>query len=249
MKLTILGSGTAAPLLDRNCAGYLLEADDKKLLFDSGAGTIRRLLELKIDLFDIDHIFYTHLHNDHINDLGAIIWSSNYGGKRKKPLSLYGPNGFRKYCNILIKKLLKPAKLNFKISIKELKNATIKIKNTTIKAHPVKHSSTTKSIAYRIEHQKKAFVYTGDTAYCSEAIKAAKNADALLTECSFPNNKKAEGHLTPLLAGKLAAKANVKKLILTHFYPEVLKTDIQKQCAKEFKGRIVMAKDLMKIRI
>ena len=43
MKLTILGSGTAAPLLDRNCAGYLLEVAGKKLLLDSGAGTIRRL--------------------------------------------------------------------------------------------------------------------------------------------------------------------------------------------------------------
>ena len=69
MKLTILGSGTATPLLYRNCAGYLLEVEDKKLLFDSGTGTIRRLLEIKTDLFDIEHIFYSHLHNDHINDL------------------------------------------------------------------------------------------------------------------------------------------------------------------------------------
>lgn len=247
MKLTILGSGTAAPLLDRNCAGYLLETDNKKLLFDSGAGTIRRLLELKIDLFGIDDIFYTHLHNDHINDLGAIIWSSNYGGKRKKQLNLYGPPGFKEYCNILIKKLLKPAKLNFKIGIKELKNATIKIKNTTIKTHPVKHSSTTRSIAYRIEHQKKSLVYTGDTAYCNEAVKVAKNADVLLAECSFPDKMEAEGHLTPSSAGRLAAKANVKVLILTHFYPEALRTDIKKECAKGFRGKIVAAEDKMKI--
>ena len=73
MKLTILGSGTATPLLDRSCAGYIIEADGRKLLFDSGAGTIRRLLELGYDIFDIEDIFYTHLHNDHINELGAII--------------------------------------------------------------------------------------------------------------------------------------------------------------------------------
>ena len=107
MKLTILGSGTAAPISDRNCAGYLLEVDKNKLLFDSGAGTIRRLLELKFDLFDIEHIFYTHLHNDHINDLGAIIWSNNYGGTRKKPLNLYGPKGFKKYFLPQIHRLLK----------------------------------------------------------------------------------------------------------------------------------------------
>ena len=247
MKLTILGSGTAAPLLDRNCAGYLMEANNQKLLFDSGAGTIRRLAEVRINLFDINHIFYTHLHNDHINDLGAIIWGNNYGGKRKKPLNIYGPNGFKRYFGILLNKLLKPKKLNFKINIRELKKLKVKINAITIRTFPIKHSDTTKSIAYRIEHKNKSFVYTGDTGYSAHAISAARNADFLMTECSTP--KEVEGHLTPSLAGMIAAKANVKNLILTHFYPEVLKTSIKKQCAKEFRRNIILARDKMKINI
>ena len=207
MKLTILGSGTAAPLLDRNCAGYLLSVDGRKLLFDSGAGTIRRLLELKANLFDIDHVFYTHLHNDHINDLGAIIWSNNYGGIRKRALNLYGPNGFKKYCSILIKKLLKPTKINFPINIKELAKSEINIKNIKIKTDSIAHSTTTKSIAYRVQYKNKVFVYSGDTEYSIEIIGIARDADVLLIECSFPDNKKAEGHLTPSLAGKISAKS------------------------------------------
>lgn len=247
MKLTILGSGTAVPMLDRNCAGYILEIGNKKLLFDSGAGTIMRLLELKTDLFSIDNIFYTHLHNDHINDLGAIIWSNNYGGERKKSLNLYGPKGFKKYYNILLKKLLKPTKLNFDINIKELKNSIIKINNIKIKTKLIKHSTTTKSIAYRIEHKNKILVYTGDTEYCDETIEIARNADVMLIECSLPD--KVEGHLTPSLAGKIAKLANVKNIILTHFYPQVLKTNIKKQCSREFSGKIILAKDKMGINI
>ena len=247
MKLTILGSGTAAPLLERSNAAYLLEIENKKLLFDSGAGTIRRLLELKINLFEIDHIFYTHLHNDHINDLGAIIWSNNYGGKRLRPLTLYGPKGLKEYCNILIKKLLKPAKLKFKLHITELKNSNLKIGNIGVKTQAIKHSPTTKSIAYRIGYKNKTFVYTGDTEYCNETIKIAKNAHFLMTECSFSD--KAEGHLTPKLAGKIASKANAKTLVLTHFYPEVLKADIKKICGKEFKGNIILAKDKLKVNL
>ena len=249
MKLTILGSGTAAPILNRNCAGYLLEINRKKLLFDSGAGTIRRLLELKVDLFDIDYIFYTHLHNDHINDLGAIIWSNNYGGVRKRALNLYGPKGFKRYCKILINKILKPTKLYFKININELNKSAIKIGNTTLKTHPTKHSTTTKSVIYRIINKGKSLVYTGDTEYCNEITQIAKNADFLLIECSFPDNKKVQGHLTPSLAGKIAKTADVKTLILTHFYPEVLKTNIRKDCGKEFKGKIILAKDKTKINI
>ena len=292
MKLTILGSGTAVPLLDRNCAGYLLEINNtrenqsvvsefgeiserkgafafdsslashrfsvprkfkkfsrEKLLFDSGAGTIRRLLELKINLFDIDNLFYTHLHNDHINDLGAIIWSNNYGGIRKNPLNLYGPKGLKQYYNILVKKLLKPAKINFKINVKELTKSAVKIKNITVKTNEIRHSITTKSIAYRIKHQNKTLVYAGDAEYCNEVIEVAMNADALLIECSFPDNKRIKGHLTPSLAGKIASKAKVKRLILTHFYPEALKADIKKQCKKRFKGEVILAKDKMKINL
>ena len=247
MKLTILGSGTAAPVLDRNNAGYILEIDNEKLLFDSGAGTIRRLLELKVDLFDINNIFYTHLHNDHISDLGAIIWSNNYGGARTKPLNLYGPKGFKKYCSILIKKMLKPTKINFQLNIKELRKSEIKVKNIDIKTQKIKHSTTTKSIAYRVQYKNKVFIYSGDTEYCDEIIDIARNADALLIECSFPDNKKIEGHLTPSLAGKIAAKANVKQLILTHFYPDVLKINIKGQCSKEFNGKIILAKDKMNV--
>lgn len=247
MKLTILGSGTAAPLLERSCAGYLIEADGQKLLLDSGAGTIRRLLEIKANLFEIQHILYTHLHNDHINDLGAIIWSNNYGGARKRPLNLYGPQGFRKYFDVLLNKLLKPGRLNFKISVNELKNSAVKIGNLTVKSFPTRHSSSTKSIVYRISGKGKTLVYTGDTEYCDEVADAARNADFLMAECSLP--REVEGHLTPGLAGKIAAKANVKALILTHFYPEVLKTDIKRQCRREFKGKIILAEDRMKIKI
>lgn len=87
----------------------------------------------------------------------------------------------------------------------------------------------------------------GDTGYNLQAINAAKNADFLMVECSV--SKEVEGHLTPALAGKIAAKANVKNLILTHFYPEVLKTNIKKQCAKEFDGKIILARDKMSIHI
>lgn len=247
MKLTILGSGTAAPLLERSNAAYLLEIDNLKFLLDSGAGTTTRLLEVNADLFDIDHIFYTHLHNDHINDLGAIIWSNNYGLNRTKPLNLYGPKGFRRYYKILVNKLLKPHKLYFGVNIKEFKNSYIKIGNVTIKTYEIKHSSTTKSIAYRFEFKNKSFVYTGDAEYQESIAQIAKNCDALLTECSLPDNKKEKGHLTPSLAAKIAAKANAKHLILTHFYPEVLKTDILQQCRKEFSGKIILAKDKMAI--
>lgn len=254
MEITVLGSGTAAPRLNRNMSSYLLEINNNKTLFDTGPGTIRQLLKLGVNLLDIDNIFYTHLHNDHINDLGAIIWSNNYGMSRKKSLNLYGPKSFKKYFNVLIKKILRPTKLSYKINIVELWNGSIlkvPIKNhkNNLIVRSIKSKHTNSSISYRIEHNNKSIVYSGDTDYSNEIIEISKNADLLILECSLPDNKKVKGHLTPSLCGKIATKAKVKKLVLTHFYPKCDMVDVKEQCKKEYKGKIVLAKDFMRIKV
>jgi ribonuclease BN (tRNA processing enzyme) len=72
-----------------------------------------------------------------------------------------------------------------------------------------------------------------------------RGADLLVLECSFPNERKIQGHLTPKLAGKVAKEAEAKKLVLTHFYPPCDEADIISQCREEFSGEIVLAEDLM----
>ena len=250
MRFTILGSGTLSPSLLRNPACNLLEIGKNKFLFDTGPGTIRRLLELKQNLLSIDHIFYTHLHNDHINDLGAIIWTNNYSPERTKPINLYGPKGLKSYFKIFLNKILKLKETSFKINLREMKNGSkAVIFGAAIKTGEIKHSKDACSIAYRIQYNGKIAVYTGDTDYCNEVMQIAKNADLLIAECTFPDKQRTEGHLTPSLAGKIAAIANVKQLVLTHLSPYVLNTDIIKACRKEFSGKITIAKDKMPIKI
>jgi len=90
-------------------------------------------------------------------------------------------------------------------------------------------------------------VYSGDTDFSNNLVTLANEADLLICESALPDELKANGHLTPSLAGKTAAMANVKKLILTHFYPECDEVDIEKQCRKTYGGELILAEDLMKI--
>ena len=57
------------------------------------------------------------------------------------------------------------------------------------------------------------------------------------------------GHLTPSLAGEIASAARVKKLVLTHFYPECDRADISDQCRKTYSGPLILAEDLMRINV
>jgi ribonuclease BN (tRNA processing enzyme) len=80
-------------------------------------------------------------------------------------------------------------------------------------------------------------------------VELAKGSDLLILECSFPDDEAIAGHLTPSEAGDIAARAGAKKLVLTHFYPEILTTDIQAQCRKTYQGNLVLATDLMSLSV
>ena len=60
MELTILGSGCGIPSLERGAPGILIKIDNQPLLFDSGPGTLVRLLETGVDYKSIEHVLKTH---------------------------------------------------------------------------------------------------------------------------------------------------------------------------------------------
>ena len=252
ITVTILGSGTCVPSLKRSSCSVLMEVSDSKLLFDSGPGTMRRLLEAGITIFDISFIFYSHLHPDHTGELVTFLFATKYpdGNSRTTPLTIIAGRGFsafyKKLKNVYGNWIeLAPGLLN----IIELDNTgpdSIRFDGFTVKSLPVEH--TDESIAYRIDSVgEKSVVYSGDTDFSDNLITLAKDADLLICESALPDELKVKGHLTPSLAGEIAARANVRKLVLTHFYPECDHVDIEKQCRKTWSGPLVLAEDLMNV--
>ena len=73
LRVTILGSGTPRPDINRFSQSILVEAGDKKLLFDAGRGATIRLSQAGINIKDINKIFLTHLHSDHTLGLPDLI--------------------------------------------------------------------------------------------------------------------------------------------------------------------------------
>ncbi len=256
MELIILGSGTCVPSLKRSSSSLIIKAGGKVLLFDSGSGTIRRMLEAGITYHDIDYIFYTHIHPDHVSDLVPFIFTSKYAEQpRIKQLDIIGGKGFKKFYKKLSKvygKWLEPE--IYKINLSEISNKRIDFGNFKVTAKPLAHIK--ESVGYRIEAEAcsersesngKSIVISGDTDYCKNIVKLGKDADILVLECSMPDEKKVDGHLTPSLCGRIAAESNCKKLVLTHFYPSCEAVDIISACRKYYKGEIIIAEDLMRI--
>ena len=181
----------------------------------------------------------------------SFLFSSKYPDicRRKQLLSLCGGTGFRSFYNQLKTIYNEWIDVNGKLKIIEFDN-TQKDEHIfdgfTISTTPVKH--TPESIGYKLTAPDgTTVVYSGDTDYCENLIGLAQNADLFICECAFPDQRKANGHLTPSYAGKIASLANVKKLVLTHFYPECAPEEIKIQCRKMYTGPLVLAEDLLTI--
>ena len=102
-------------------------------------------------------------------------------------------------------------------------------------------------VAYMTTRQGKVLAYSGDTDYCPGLVALARDADVLIAECSFPDDRKVTGHLTPSLVGRAARESGCRKVVLTHLYPPCDTCDIAQAVQGEFAGTVIVAEDLMNI--
>ena len=253
-SVTILGSGTCVPSLRRSSCAVLLEIGEAKLLFDSGPGTMHRLLNAGIEIFDIDAIFYSHFHPDHTGELAPFIFATKYpdSNRRNRLLTIIGGNGFINFINGLKAVYGDGLELpDGMLRFLELYNNgpdSRKFASFTLETMPMNHRE--ESIGYRITNTDgKSIVYSGDTDTNENLVSLATGADLLICESAMPDALKVPGHLTPSLAGDMATRAQVKKLVLTHLYPECDQVDLAAQCRKTYQGPLLIAEDLMKIDI
>jgi ribonuclease BN (tRNA processing enzyme) len=250
IKVTILGSGTCVPSLKRSPSSFILQIKDSLLLFDLGVGTMRRLLEAGFAISQVTHIFISHLHPDHTGEFASFLFASKYPPtyQRRTPFHLVGARGLRRFYDGLCKVYGKWIDLDGGLmNIIELDNCEqdqFLDEAFSVDTLPMAHIES--SIGYRITTADGTSVaFTGDTDFCENAITLAREADLFICESALPDALKVEGHLTPSLAGRIAAEAKVKKLLLTHFYPECDAADIEAECRRTYNGPLRLAHDLM----
>ncbi len=252
--VTILGSGTCVPSLARSACAVLVETGQAAILLDIGPGTMRRLLEAGRSVFDISHLFLSHFHPDHSGELVAFLFANKYPSPvpRNRPLTLAAGEGIGLFFNGLKAVFgewidLAPQRIHL-VSLAVSRSDGIDFADFHLKTAPMAHRP--ESLAYRITGPDgKSVVYSGDTDENEDLVRLARGADVLICEAALPDELKTPGHLTPSLAGRIAARARVGKLVLTHFYPECEGADMLRQCRKTFDGPVVLAEDLMRMHL
>jgi ribonuclease BN (tRNA processing enzyme) len=231
-----------------------MKTGGENLLFDCGPGTMRRLLEVDVSIFDISHLFLSHFHPDHIGELASFLFALKYPApsSQNKPLTIVAGQGFRSFFERLKTVygdwIVLPPGMVSVVELDRQRADHRAFSSFTVSSMPVAHRP--ESLAYRIvDAEGKTLVYSGDSDVCDGLTAVAAEADLMICESAFPDGQKVDGHLTPSLAGEIAQAAGVKRLVLTHFYPACDDADVENQCRNTYNGKIVLARDLMTLNL
>lgn len=235
IKVTTIGWWGAYPSANQATSGYLLQADDLNILLDCGSGVLMHLQKY-IALEKISAVVLSHYHWDHVADLGCLQYAARVLmdlGKRQKALQIYG---HAEDANFTRLDYLDYTQGHVIDTRRPLKLGSLKF-TFSRNVHP------DTCFSMRIEKNKRVLVYVADTEWTENLTKIAHGADLLLCESSLYDEfiKKIPGHLTAGEAGRIAAEAGVKHLVLNHLPHFGDHNLLLEQARKKFDGKIELA--------
>lgn len=240
-RVTLLGTGSPAPIMKRFGPGVLVQAGGKNLLIDSGRGTTQRLLQSGVQLGKVDALFITHLHSDHvvgIPDLWLTGWLEASYAQRKGPFVVYGPQGTQGLMDGLA--IAYDWDIKARIADQGLSPDAIRSQVTEVKpgvvyeqggvkvtAIEVDHGEKLKpAFGFRIDHGGRSVTISGDTRFSENLIAQAKGTDLLIHQVAaaseallkIPTFKVILAHHTqPDEAGTVFSRVKPKLAVYYHF--------------------------------
>lgn len=252
MIVTVLGSGTILPSERRGPSGYLVETGEVRVLLDGGPGTARTLARCGFGLGDLDHVFYTHFHVDHIGDLVPILFAlRNPSLSRRRPLSLIGPPGFLDLTERLTAAFswIPAGCRDGRYSFGELSPGRHVVADLDVEVIGVNHSP--EAVGYRLRGPSgRVLAYSGDTGPCEGAVTLGAGAEVYILECAFPDEMAIPTHMTPSACADAARRAGPTRLVLTHFYPEMEAAPAEAfREVMSYGGRSILATDGLRMEV
>jgi len=275
IEVTLLGTGSPIPDPNRAGPSTLVQAGGQVFLVDCGRGALQRAAAVGVGAAGLSALLLTHLHSDHIAELGDVLitsWISNFAPD-PAPLPIIGPPGTAETVEATLKafghdigyRIAHHADLNGPppIEVHECTEGPVWDRDgVTIRVAPTDHRPVVPTIGFRIEFDGASVVLAGDTVPCASLDELSAGADALvhtvirkdiLTQVPQQRvNDVCDYHSSVQEAAATAARAGVGILVMTHYVPAIAPGQEEQWralAAAEFGGRIELGDDLHRVEV
>jgi ribonuclease BN (tRNA processing enzyme) len=279
-RLVLLGTGGGPRVTAKGRAkpATLIVANGVPYVIDCGDGVALQLVRAGVALDTLRYVFITHHHSDHNLDYGNLIYNAWAAGLRR-PVDSYGPPPLaamtEAYWQLNRFDIETRIADEGRVDLRKLVTAhefakdgqVMRNEDVRVTAARVRHPPIDNAFAYRFDCPGRSIVISGDTTVSPELAALAKGADVLVCEAmhlggleallkKVPNAATLREHLLASHivtedAGKLAAEAGVKTLVLSHLVPSddpsITEEMWMEGARKHYKGTIVVGRDLLEV--
>ena len=263
LKVFLLGTGNPQPRIDRFGASILVEAGARKMLFDSGRGVTIRLAQREIPLAEVNPLFLTHLHSDHVVGIPD-LWLTGWLRGRENPLQVFGPEG----TGEMMRHLEQAYKADIRIRLssgtrssngvavlaRDIKEGVVYEEGgVKVTAFKVEHGPANPAFGYRVDYAGRSVVLSGDTGPTENLLRFAQGVDVLIHEVSLPGTAPGAGgstHTTPEDAGTIFARVKPRLAVYSHIIPPGAPAEeFIVGTRKTYNGPLEVGEDLLSIEV
>ncbi|MFI5511097.1 ribonuclease Z [Mycobacterium sp. NPDC051804] len=275
IEVTLLGTGSPIPDANRAGPSTLVRAGGQTFLIDCGRGVQQRLTAAGTGANALTALLLTHLHSDHIADLGDVIitrWVSTFTPD-PAPLPIIGPPGTADVVENTLKafgfdigyRIAHHADLNSPppVEVFEYTDGPVWDRDgVQIRVAPTDHRPVAPTIGFRVEHTGASVVLAGDTVPCETLDTLASGAGALVHTVirkdlidAMPMQRIrdiCDYHSSVEQAAETATRAGVGILVLTHYVPAIApgkEDEWRALAATAFDRQIEVGDDLHRVEV
>ncbi len=255
MHFAFLGTSASVPSASRDTTSMVVVVPAGAVLIDCGGSPIQKLRRAGIDPQTLAAVVITHIHPDHSYGLPALVRNLAVLG-RQAPLTIYSrPEHVEPLRSLLglFDTLQRPGMFGLTVRSIDLTEGahTFDLGPLTVRTSPNDHG-TMPNFAVRVDAARaRSVVYSSDTRPCDAVVALARGADTLVHDATYSERHRSRAgghaHSTAAEAGDVAARAGVRRLVLTHIgaeYHEDLDA-LAEEAGRRFSGDVEVARELV----
>lgn len=248
---TVLGGSPAWPNPGQAASGYLVESEHARVLIDCGSGIASELRAH--DPGPLTDILITHFHADHWFDLVPLHYAYRYGSWSDRPRAgLHLPPGGRGVLDT-VASVWDGSVETFEAcwDLQEYDpHLDLRLGDLRLSFAPSLHYTTCYSV--KIDGPGATIAFSADTAPTERLARFAHGADLFVCEAALKDaagDSTERGHMDAAEAGREAARAGVRRLLLTHVPAENGEDYVLEMAGREYSGPIEIARPGLRIEV